>query len=113
MNKSRGRPAHPDTLTPAEWRVAEAVRHGLTNPEIAAKQGVTIDAVKFHVSNVLMKLGFASRAELRLWDGVRMGSQQSKEECELKDLQFRSIGQVARLVTDVERATQWLSLIHI
>ena len=32
----RGRPPHDDQLTPAEWRVVEAVRHGLSNPEIAA-----------------------------------------------------------------------------
>jgi FixJ family two-component response regulator len=46
----RGRPRHDDLLTPAEWRVAEAVRHGLTNPEIARLQGVSMDAVKYHVA---------------------------------------------------------------
>ena len=62
---SRGRPPHPDVLTPAEWRVAEAVRHGMTNRLIAQRQGRSLDAVKFHVANALQKLGFSSRAELR------------------------------------------------
>jgi catechol 2,3-dioxygenase-like lactoylglutathione lyase family enzyme/DNA-binding CsgD family transcriptional regulator len=61
-------------LTPAEWRVVEGVRHGMTNPQIAKRHGVRLDAVKFHVANALVKLGLASRAELRRWDGVREGS---------------------------------------
>ncbi|WJR75342.1 hypothetical protein [Bradyrhizobium sp. NP1] len=36
--RGRGRPAFDDLLTPAEWRVVEAVRHGLTNREIAARR---------------------------------------------------------------------------
>ena len=30
-----GRPKHDDVLTPAEWKVAEQVRHGMTNRRIA------------------------------------------------------------------------------
>jgi DNA-binding NarL/FixJ family response regulator len=45
--------------------VAEAVRHGLTNPEIARLQGVSTDAVKYHVANILQKLEFSRRNELR------------------------------------------------
>jgi DNA-binding NarL/FixJ family response regulator len=56
--RPRGRPPHADV----EWRVTEAVRHGLRNREIATRQGVSVDAVKFHVANVLQKLGLASRA---------------------------------------------------
>jgi len=36
--KPRGRPADPDILTPAEWQIAEAVRHGLTNRQIASRK---------------------------------------------------------------------------
>ena len=50
---TRGRPPHDDVLTPAEWRVVEGVRHGMTNPEIARRQGVSLDAVKYHVANAL------------------------------------------------------------
>lgn len=46
-----GRSPHPDVLTPAEWRVAGWVRHGLTNPAIAARMGASTDAVEFHVGN--------------------------------------------------------------
>jgi DNA-binding NarL/FixJ family response regulator len=67
----RGRPRYDDVLTPAEWRVAEAVRHGMSNSEFARHQMVSVDAVKFHVSNLLMKLGFSSRSQLRHWDGVQ------------------------------------------
>lgn len=72
--RQRGRPPHDDVLTPAEWRVAEAVRHGLSNPEIARRQGVSTDAVKYHVANALQKLGLSRRAELRHWTGIRRDS---------------------------------------
>jgi DNA-binding NarL/FixJ family response regulator len=42
MRRSRGRPAHDDILTPAEWRVAEALRHGMTNRLIAERQKVSL-----------------------------------------------------------------------
>ena len=60
--RSRGRPRYDDLLTPAEWRVAEAVRHGLTNPEIARRQGVSTDAVKYHLRGLFSKLGVKKRA---------------------------------------------------
>jgi DNA-binding NarL/FixJ family response regulator len=66
----RGRPPHDDVLTPAEWRVLDSVRHGLTNRAIAGRMDVSIDAVKFHVANMLAKLGVTSRAELRHWPGI-------------------------------------------
>jgi len=69
-----GRPRHDDVLTPAEWKVAEQVRHGMTNRRIAERMGVSLDAVKFHVGNALAKLGFSSRQQLRLWDGVAKGT---------------------------------------
>ncbi|HEV8696015.1 MAG TPA: helix-turn-helix transcriptional regulator [Lysobacter sp.] len=59
--KPRGRPRYDDLLTPAEWRVVEAVRHGMTNPEIARRQEVSVDAVKYHVANALQKLGLTNR----------------------------------------------------
>jgi len=48
--------------------VVEAVRHGMSNPQIARRQGVSVDAVKYNVANVLQKLGLSGRAELRLWE---------------------------------------------
>jgi DNA-binding CsgD family transcriptional regulator/catechol 2,3-dioxygenase-like lactoylglutathione lyase family enzyme len=114
----RGRPPHRDVLTPAEWRVVEAVRHGMANAEIARRQQVSRDAVKFHVANALLKLGLSSRAELRRWNGVRRGSAlDAKERDLMQALQLGAIGQIARHVADIDAARHWygevLGLTHL
>lgn len=106
-SRGPGRPAHDDILTPAEWRVAEAVRHGLGNAEIARRQGVSTDAVKFHVANILQKLGFARRGDIRRWDGVRRGSGLQRRAGPMGDVQLGAIGQIARTVNDIEAARRW------
>ena len=63
----RGRPRHPDVLTPAEWRVLEQLREGGTNAEIASRLGISGDAVKYHISNMLGKLELRDRHELADW----------------------------------------------
>src|SRR3569832_1007531 len=101
----RGRPAHADILTPAEWRIVEAVRHGLTNPEIARRRGISVDAVKYHVANVLQKLGLKGRAELRRWGGVRRDSKlHAKGEIMAQSPTLGPIGQIARVVYDISAA---------
>jgi DNA-binding CsgD family transcriptional regulator len=108
----RGRPRHPDVLTPAEWQVVDAVRHAMPNWLIARRRGVSRDAVKFHVANALAKLGLESRAELRHWPGVPADSRlrrpsgegESKVETELR---LSAIGQIARQVSDIPRAVDW------
>ena len=61
----RRRPAFGwQSLTPAERTVAGLVARGLTNPQIAARLGVTAGTVKDHISSALRKLGVRSRAEL-------------------------------------------------
>src|SRR6478736_1784980 len=70
IQRGRGRPRHPDVLTPGEWRVAKAARYGMTNRQIAERLGVGIEAVKFHLANVLLKLGLANRGELLSWAGM-------------------------------------------
>jgi len=61
----RRRPAFGwPSLTPAERNVADLVARGLTNPEIAARLGISAGTVKGHVSSVLRKLGVHTRAEL-------------------------------------------------
>jgi DNA-binding CsgD family transcriptional regulator/catechol 2,3-dioxygenase-like lactoylglutathione lyase family enzyme len=108
VKQPRGRPVHADVLTPAEWRVAEAVRHGLTNRAVAERQGVSPDAVKFHVANILSKLGFSSRAELRRWDGVRIDSNLANEPLTMDvTAQIGPIGQIARTVTNLDAAKAW------
>jgi NarL family two-component system response regulator LiaR len=50
-------------LTDRELEILQAMVDGLSNPEIAKKLFVSRSTVKFHVSNILMKLGAASRTE--------------------------------------------------
>ena len=102
MSRPRGRPPHDDQLTPAEWAVVEWVRHGLTNRQIAARRGVSADAVKFHVGNALAKLGLRDRRALRRWDGVRRDSVLNGRETEMADsVALGAIGQVSRTVADL------------
>jgi DNA-binding CsgD family transcriptional regulator len=63
----RGRPPHPDVLTPREWEVLDLLRTGLSNPEIAERLGISRDGVKYHVSEILSKLGLTSREEAAAW----------------------------------------------
>ena len=68
MDRNRGgRPRHPDVLTPAEWRVLEALRDGGTNAEIGARLGLSLDTVKYHISNMLAKLELRDRRALASW----------------------------------------------
>ena len=108
--RPRGRPPYNDVLTPAEWRVAEAVRHGLTNPEIARLQGVSIDAVKYHVANALRKFGLSRRTELRHWSGIQRDSNLFKKELSMSEvLNLGAICQIARTVRDIDEARNWYS----
>lgn len=108
VTRPRGRPPHDDLLTPAEWRVVEGVRHGLTNPAIARRLGVSVDAIKYHVANALQKLGLPDRAGLRLWTGIRRGSALSAEVPAMNDKPLLGpVGQVARNVQDVAAARAW------
>lgn len=109
MSRNRGRPPAADVLTPAEWAVVEAVRHGLSNPDIARRRGVSTDAVKYHVANALQKLGFSSRTQLRQWTGVRNDSALSQQEKVpmTSGTPFGAVGQVSRSVKDIEAARRW------
>ena len=106
-----GRPRHDDVLTPAEWKVAEQVRHGLTNRRIAERMGVSADAVKFHVRNALAKLGFSSREEIRNWDGVARGTaldamRRSGMQTEPAD-SYMMLGQIARTTKRFGESHAW------
>ena len=108
MSKARGRPPHDDQLTPTEWAVAEGVRHGLTNRQIADRRGVSLDAVKFHVGNALAKLGLENRQALRRWEGVRRDSAlNGKEQAMTGEIGLGAIGQVSRSVADIMDSEAW------
>lgn len=88
--------------------MVEAVRHGMTNPVIARRQDVSVDAVKYHVANALQKLGLSNRAELRAWNGIRRNSALSAKAAPMNnDIALGPVGQVARSVKDVAAARAW------
>jgi DNA-binding CsgD family transcriptional regulator len=67
----RGRPPHPDVLTPRQQEVLEYVRQGMTNEQIARQIGISPDGVKFHVSEILSRTGKRRRGEAAEWSGER------------------------------------------
>jgi DNA-binding CsgD family transcriptional regulator/catechol 2,3-dioxygenase-like lactoylglutathione lyase family enzyme len=100
QKRPRGRPPHADLLTPAEWRTVYAVQHGMTNVEIAARRGISVNAVKFHVANALAKLELPDRRALRRW--FRTG-----EKPVSTTLELGPIGQIARSVSDITVSERW------
>jgi DNA-binding CsgD family transcriptional regulator len=69
--RRRGRPPYPDVLTPRQWQVLALLREGLTNEQIADRLGISLDGVKFHVSEILGKLGVRNRNEAARWHDGR------------------------------------------
>lgn len=60
---------HPriEEVTSRQLEVARLVAEGRTNPEIAAALGITLDGAKYHVSELLGRLGLERREEIRQW----------------------------------------------
>ena len=56
----------PLDLSPRERDVARLVARGLTNGEIARDLGISPLTAKWHVSEILRKLGLARRVQLAL-----------------------------------------------
>lgn len=108
MTRPRGRPKHADLLTPSEWRTVHAVQHGMTNAEIARRRGISVDAVKFHISNALAKLGLADRKALRAWFRAPRDSAVSPGRKTMENtLELGAIGQIARSVGDIAASEKW------
>jgi DNA-binding CsgD family transcriptional regulator len=63
----RGRPKHPGVLTPREQEVLELIRAGLSNEQIAERLSISFATAKFHVSEIIGKLGVRDRREAALW----------------------------------------------
>jgi DNA-binding CsgD family transcriptional regulator len=62
----------PASLTPREREVAALLAEGLSNGEVARRLFISSKTASVHVSNILAKLGMASRAEVAAW-AVRVG----------------------------------------
>lgn len=106
----RGRPPHDDLLTPAEWRVVHAVKHGMTSRQIAERRGISVDAVKFHVANALAKLGLTNRRALKNWHQPPKQSALHRKESAMNTLPaLGPIGQISRSVRDIKEAQAWYS----
>jgi len=109
----RGRPPADDVLTPAEWRTLHAIRHGLSNAGIAKRRGVSLDAIKFHVVNIVSKLGVENRRALRTWRGVPKASALARSHAHTENpkmneqLPIAAIGQIARSVSNVAVSEAW------
>jgi NarL family two-component system response regulator LiaR len=61
--RSKDGPSLGHDLTPREGEVLVFLVEGLSNAQIAAQLHVTVSAVKYHVSNILSKLGANNRTE--------------------------------------------------
>jgi Tol biopolymer transport system component/DNA-binding CsgD family transcriptional regulator len=81
----RGRPPYPDILTPREWDVLRLLDEGLTNDQIAERLGISRDGAKYHVAQILAKLGVSSRHEAA-------AAARDKKPSRLKRLAFAPIG---------------------
>ena len=53
----------PNQLTDRELEVLEFIRRDFTNEQIADRLGISLDGAKYHVSQILSKLGVVSREE--------------------------------------------------
>ncbi|MDE2456544.1 MAG: response regulator transcription factor [Burkholderiales bacterium] len=65
-------PGTHEPLTPRELEVFELIGKGLSNPDIAGVLGISAHTAKFHVGQILAKVGAATRAEA-VRAGLQMG----------------------------------------
>ena len=116
VNRPRGRPRHPDVLTPTEWSVLNLWRHGLTMAAIADRRGASRYAIRYHLRNAAGKLGVDSTAELRDWPGFPIdsarrratkGREMPTTNKEPQQLQLGELGQVSMLVRSASAAEAW------
>ena len=78
-----------------------AVQHGLSNRAIAARRGISTDAVKFHVRNAMAKLGLADRRALRRWFREPRASALGHKEKSMITSKLGALAQISRTVRDI------------
>jgi DNA-binding CsgD family transcriptional regulator len=69
----RGRRPYPGLLTEREQEILALIRGGLSNPEIADRLTIARETVKWHVSEILSKLGVETREEAAASEWEEMG----------------------------------------
>lgn len=113
--RSPGRPRHPDVLTPAEWRIVDAVRHGMSRRAIARRRGISADAVRYHLRNITAKLNLPDAAAIRHWEGHPMDTHLPSTGAGTPSL--GRVAQVSLMVRDIDRAVAFyrevLALRHL
>jgi catechol 2,3-dioxygenase-like lactoylglutathione lyase family enzyme len=90
----------------------------LSNGQIRRRLGVSLDAVKYHVSNAIGKLGLSGRMALRHWQGAPVDSALHAGRGTMADTDtLGPIGQISRQVRDIDAAVAWyrdvLGLTHL
>jgi DNA-binding CsgD family transcriptional regulator/catechol 2,3-dioxygenase-like lactoylglutathione lyase family enzyme len=123
--RGRGRPPHPDVLTPAEWSILDAWRHGMTRALIASRRGVSVYAVRYHLRNIAGKLGVDRPSALRQWPGFPVTSgRRGERNNDMNDtaaasggLELGPLGQVSMYARSAAATEAWyrdvLRLPHI
>ncbi len=67
-----------EEVTDRQLEVARLVAAGRTNPEIAGALGITLDGAKYHVSELLGRLGLERREEIAEWYRQEAPSRRSR-----------------------------------
>ena len=107
--RTRGRPPHPDVLTPAEWSILDLWRHGLGRAAIASRRGISEYGVRYHLRNITAKLGVDDARELRHWPGFPVTSPLSKPRRThpMHRPSLGPIGQISLYARDAATTEAW------
>jgi catechol 2,3-dioxygenase-like lactoylglutathione lyase family enzyme/DNA-binding CsgD family transcriptional regulator len=113
-SRRRGRPRHPDVLTPTEWSVLDMYRHGLSRKYIAQRRGTSDYAVRYHLRNIAGKLGIAGTRDLRHWPGMpatspmKPADQRARRHAHMEnELSLGPLAQISMLCRSAERTETW------
>lgn len=69
-----------ELLSTREAEIMDLIAKGFDNQEISSKSGITIRTVKFHTSNIFLKLGVKSRSKaVAVWTMVSKNQDESPE----------------------------------
>jgi len=80
----------------------------MSNRAIAARRGISPDAVKFHIRNAMAKLGVANRQALRRWfREPRSSALERKERSSMSTLRLGPFAQISRTVRNIRESEAW------
>jgi DNA-binding CsgD family transcriptional regulator len=109
----RGRPPYPDVLTPREQEVLSLLREGLTNEQIAERLGITERGARYHVSEILSKLGVSSRQEAARWADATAKGRRWGLTAVLSILRERPVPGLSRAASAAPVATAFVLLLAL